>query len=156
MKPFVPAPGQIDFSKARWAPVLNTVVRYRGKILLVKRSRNMNLYPAYWNGISGFLDDQKSLEEKVQEELFEETGISPEAISKITLCGIFNQEAPDIGKTWIVHAVLAEVTTDQITLDWEAETYVWVDPSRALDYQLLPGFAAVLAAVSGAAPKLSI
>lgn len=72
---FKPKPGQVDFTNIRWAPVINCVVKHQDKILLVKRSKELNLYPGYWNGISGFLDDQRSLTEKVEEEIKEELGI---------------------------------------------------------------------------------
>lgn len=141
---FTPKAGQIDYTHARWAPVVNCVVVHGGKLLIVERNKRMRLYPEYWNGISGFLDDQKSLEEKVREELFEETGLSGSNILDIRLCGIFDQEAPDVGKTWIVHAVRVEVATDQLTFDWEAQDYRWVTKEEALSYKLLPGFAEVL------------
>lgn len=119
-----------------------------GKVLLVKRSQEPNLYPGYWNGISGFLDDQRSLEERVREELAEETGLTEKSITEVKLCGIFDQEAPDVGKTWIVHAVMARSASLAITLDWEAQAYAWVDLTDVHDYKLLPGFDEVLAAVS--------
>ena len=61
---FVPAPGQTDFTNIRFAPVINCVLKYKNKILLVQRSKELRLYPDYWNGISGFLDDDKSLNDK--------------------------------------------------------------------------------------------
>src|SRR3990167_4834818 len=87
-------PGQIDYTNARWAPVINCVVKYRDKILVVQRSKNLNLYPGYWNGISGFLDDKRSFEQKVKDELREELGISRRMVKKIRLGEIFHQEAP--------------------------------------------------------------
>jgi ADP-ribose pyrophosphatase YjhB (NUDIX family) len=146
---FVPKDGQIDFTRARWAPVLNTVVEHSGKILLVERNSKLNFYPGYWNGISGFLDDGRSLEEKVKDELSEELGITEGHILSIELCGIFDQEAPEIKKTWIVHAVLARVDTDEITLDWEAQNFAWVEPEKLSEYKLLPGFDQVLKAALG-------
>ncbi|MBI2474375.1 MAG: NUDIX domain-containing protein, partial [Candidatus Taylorbacteria bacterium] len=82
-EPFKPRPGQVDFTYARYAPVINCVLKYGDKILLVERSPKMRLYPGLWNGIAGFLDDGKTLEEKVQEEIKEETGLSKEHIVKI-------------------------------------------------------------------------
>ena len=144
---FIPRSDQVDFSKARWCPVVNCVVRYRDKFLLVKRNRKMRLYPEYWNGISGFLDDRKSLEEKVYEELNEETGLTKENIKSIKLCGIFDQEDLSIGKSWIVHAVAVTVDTNNLTFDWEAEDHNWVTKDEVVTYQLLPGFDQVLEAV---------
>jgi isopentenyldiphosphate isomerase len=146
--PFKPKPGQIDFTKARWAPVVNCILRYRGRILLVQRSQELNFYPGYWNGISGFLDDQKSLREKIQEELREELGLPKTAIRKITLGPIFDQEAPKYKKTWIVHPVLVDVRSDQIRLDWEARSFAWIKLSEVKNYKLLPGCNLVLKALA--------
>lgn len=141
---FKPKRGQVDFTRARWAPVINCVVRCRGKILLVQRSRKLWLYPGYWNGISGFLDDKKSLEEKVKAELKEELGMPAHAVKRVHLGEIFHQEAPQYKKTWIVHPVLVDVTTDTVKLDWEAEDYRWVVMSEVKKLKLLPGFGKVL------------
>lgn len=137
-------PGQVDYTHARWAPVVNCVVKHGERILLVQRSKDLKFYPGYFNGISGFLDDARSLEEKVRDELSEEIGIGPENIISIRLGAIFDQEAPDIGKTWIVHPVLVEVKTDQVRLDWEAQGFRWVTPVEAKTLNLLSGFERVL------------
>jgi ADP-ribose pyrophosphatase YjhB (NUDIX family) len=106
----------------------------------------MRLYPEHWNGISGFLDDQKSLEEKIHEELREELGLSKKHILSIELGRIFDQDEPKYRKTWIVHPILVNVDTDQITLDWEAQNYRWIYPKEASTLKLLPGFNQVLRA----------
>lgn len=113
-KVFHPRPGQVDFTNVRWAPVVNCVVKYKQKILLVERSASLRLYPGYWNGISGFLDDQKNLEEKIYEELREELGIAKKHILSIRPGQVFDQEEPKYKKTWIVHPVLVTVDTDSV------------------------------------------
>jgi 8-oxo-dGTP pyrophosphatase MutT (NUDIX family) len=148
MQKFKPKRGQVDYRNIRWAPVVNCVVRYRGKILLVRRNGDMHFYPGYYNGISGFLDDHKSLEEKVIEELREELGIAKKEIKKIKVGIPFDQDEPKYRKTWIVHPVLVDITTDKVRLDWEAEKYRWVKPAEARKLKLLPGFKNVLKAVN--------
>lgn len=145
---FVPKPGQIDYTHARWAPVINCVVRYGDKILVVERSSKLNFYPGCWNGISGFLDDGKSLHEKVREELREELGISEQVIQNITLGEIFDQEESVYKKTWIVHPVLVDVTSDAVKLDWEARNYQWAALEEVQKLKLLPGFDIVLRKLS--------
>lgn len=108
----------------------------------------MRLYPKYWNGISGFLDDDKSREEKVKEELYEELSISNDDIVSIRFGEVFDQEAPEYKKTWIVHPALVVVKTDRITLDWEAQRYEWIMPDEVSNYKLLPGFDTVVERVS--------
>ncbi len=143
---FQPQPGQTDYTNARWAPVINCIVKFGDKILLVQRSEELNFYPGYWNGISGFLDDQRSLEEKVKDELKEELGVSAEQIKKIELGAIFDQEEEKYKKTWVVHPVLVEVNAGKIKTDWEAQNYKWLKPEEARELNLLPGFEKVLAA----------
>ena len=136
--------GQIDYSKARWAPVVNCVLKYKNKILLVERSKELHFYPGYWNGISGFLDDGRSLKEKIEDELKEEVGMPKSKIKSIKRGHIFDQEEPRYKKTWIVHPVLVEVNTDKVRLDWEATNYKWLTPNQAKKLKLLPGFDKVL------------
>lgn len=143
-KKFILKSGQVDYTQARWAPVINCVVRHRGRILVVRRNKKSNFYPGYWNGVSGFLDDRRSLKEKVADELREELGIVKKHIKRIQFGEIFDEEAPKYKKTWIVHPVLVDVDTDTIKLDWEAEDYKWTNPADAYKLKLLPGFNEVL------------
>jgi isopentenyldiphosphate isomerase len=146
-KKFKARPGQVDFTNVRWSPVINCVLQYKGKILVVERSKSMRLYPGHWNGISGFLDDNKSLKEKVWEELKEEVGLSKKHIVSINPGTVFDQEEPKYKKTWIVHPVLVKVNTDKIKLDWEAQNYKWLKLAEVKKLKLLPGFDQVLKAL---------
>lgn len=141
---FKPNIGQIDFTQARFAPVINCILREGNKLLVVKRSDTLNFYPGYWNGISGFLDDKKSLREKVMAEIKEELGISKNKIRKIRLGEIFHQEEPRYKKTWIVHPVLVDIKSATITLDWESKEYQWLTLREIKKLKLLPGFSMVL------------
>lgn len=136
---FEPKPGQIDYSKARWAPVINCIVKYGDRILIVQRSRELNYYPNFWSTVDGFLDDQKSLEEKVKEELQEELQLNEDNIISIRLGPIFHIDEPQYKKTWIVHPVLVEVNTDRVSLDWEAQDHRWVKLKEVKDFDLMPG-----------------
>ncbi len=145
---FKPKPGQVDYTKARWAPVINCVLKYKDKLLVVQRSKELKFYPGYWNGISGFLDDKRSLYDKVANEIREELGISKSKIKQIRLGEIFDQEEPKYKKTWIVHPVLVEVKTDKVQLDWEAKSYKWATLQEIKRLNLLPGFDDVLKRLS--------
>lgn len=119
---FIPRPGQIDLTNVRRAPVINCVVKYKDKILIV----------------------QRSVEQKAKDEIKEELGKEEKDIITIHEGDVFEQEEPNYGKTWIVHPVLVDVNTDKITLDWEAERYKWIDVVDAAKFNLLPGFDRVL------------
>lgn len=144
MLKFKPRPDQVDYTNARWAPVINCVLKFKDKILVVKRGDGVGFYKGYWNGIAGFIDDKRSFLQKIKDEVKEETGVCGKNILDIKLGEIFHQEAPKYKKTWIVHPVLVEVATDEIKLDWEAENYKWINPREAEKLKLLPGFKEVL------------
>lgn len=141
---FILQEGQVDFTNIRWCPVINCVLKYGDKILLLQRNENLRLYPGYWNGIAGFLDDNKSLVEKVEEELREEIGLDKSNIVSIKQGQVFDQDEPKYKKTWIVHPILVEVNTDKVRLDWEAQKYEWFEINNTKKLKLLPGFENVL------------
>ncbi len=147
-KKFKPKKGQVDYTNIRWAPVINCVLKYKGRLLLVQRSKGMKLYPSYWNGLSGFLDDNKSLKEKVFQELKEEVGLNEKDILSIKIGKIFDQDEPKYKKTWIVHPVLVIIKRNEIKLDWEAQDYRWVSLKEIKEMKLLPGFDDVLKSLS--------
>lgn len=142
---FVPKPGQVDFTNIRYCPVINTVVTDGEKILLVKRSSDMNLYPNCWNGISGFLDDKANIEDKVYEELREELGVGKEQVLAVNRGRPLLQEAPQYNKTWLVVPMLATLKS-QITptTDWEAQDFKWFQLDEIAGLDLLPGFINVI------------
>lgn len=136
---FIPKPGQVDYTNIRYAPTVNIVVTFKGKIFCVQRSADMKLYPDYWDWVCGFLDDHKSIEEKVYEELEEELGIGPSDIESLTRGEPWIDEAPEYGKTWLIVPVLAKVKTDKFTLNWEAQQSGWFTPSELKKLNLVPG-----------------
>jgi len=147
MKKFKPTKGQIDYTNIHWAPVINCVLEFQGKILIVQRNKNLNFYPGYYNGISGFLDDNKSLKEKIKKEISEELNLKASDIKSIKLGNIFHQKAPKYNKTWIVHPVLVRVKTNKLELDWEAQGFKWINIDEVNKYKLLPGFMGVISEV---------
>ena len=145
---FKPKPGQVDYTHAQWAPVINCVLKYKNKLLVVQRSKELNFYPGFWYGVSVFLYDRRSLNQKVLDELKKELGIAKTKIKKIQLGEIFDQEEPKYKKTWIVHPILVEVKTDKVKLDWEARNYKWLTLQEVKKLKVLPGFDEVLRRLS--------
>ena len=143
-KEFHPKPGQIDFTHIKRVPVVNCVLRHEGKFLIVERSAEIRYYPEYWNGISGFLDDGRSIEEKLRAELNEELGLREQDVLSITQGEVFEYNDPRYNKTWIIHPVLVDVRTSEIRLDWEAKDFRWVTLEEAKEYNIVPGFERVL------------
>lgn len=137
---FKPKPGQKDFTNEKRAPIINCVVQCGNRILVARRSSNINFYPGFWSGVSGFLDDGKNVEEKAKEELQEEFGVGERNIIEIIEGPVFEQVDKKYGKTWVVHPVLVKVSADTVVPNWEIEDYKWIDPEEVESFELVPGF----------------
>lgn len=141
---FIPKDGQMDFTHARYCPVINALVTRNNRILLFQRHKDMNLFPGHWHCIGGFLDDHQSVEEKIREELQEEAGITGKDIVSIRQGSLVMHDAPQYHKTFLVVPALVTVRSDNFTLNWESQAARWYTPEQALDLELMPGFKDIL------------
>jgi 8-oxo-dGTP diphosphatase len=146
---FVPRPGQVDYTHIRYAPVLNAAVVCRGKVLLLQRSSGMHSYPNHWCGISGYLDDDQSVEDKARQEMLEEVGVTGDSILSMQRGTVLLQEAPDHRKSWLVVPILVHVSNRRYRLNWESQVAGWFGMTQAMSLPLLPGFEAVIAQYRG-------
>lgn len=101
-----------------------------------------------WNGISGYIDEIKTIEEKALEEIWEETKIPKSIISNIKIGKPFKLKDAKIKKTWILCPVLVELTKlPKIKLDSENVEYKWIYANQIKDFKTVPGLENELAAV---------
>lgn len=137
--------GRIDYSNSKEAPVLNCFVEFNGKLLLLKRSDKVGAYKGKWNSIGGYLDDSKSLDQKVKEELSEELNIEDDDIANIKIGSAYKFHDQAIDKIWHIFPVLAELKTKpKIKLDWEHTDFVWIDIDEIKNYDTVPKLLEVL------------
>lgn len=131
--------GRIDYSNSDDAPVVTIIVKYKDEILLLKRSDKVWTYKGKWQAVAGYLDEARPLKEKVLEELREEIGVLENNIKKIKYGKMFEFHDKDIGKTWIVNPVLAELKEKpQIKIDFEHTEYRWIKPEEIEKFDIVP------------------
>jgi isopentenyldiphosphate isomerase len=127
--------GRIDYSHAKIAAVVTIFIRYKDKILLLKRSDQVLTYKGKWNTVAGYLDDLVPIEQKIEEELLEELCISRNDIKTIEFGDSYSFFDINIQKTWVIFPVLVSlVKKPLIILDWEHTEYRWVDPNDIGQY----------------------
>ncbi len=137
-----------DYTHARSAPVLVIFVKYRDKYLLVKRSEKMLTYQNLWSCLAGFVDDEKTMEEKVVFEIEEEIGLKPEDIKELKKGDTYLFLDTALNREWIRHIYLVEITNPNIKLSWEHTEMVWVAYGEAKNFETTPGFTEDLAKVA--------
>jgi ADP-ribose pyrophosphatase YjhB (NUDIX family) len=129
-----------DYTHARSAPVIVIFVKYREKFLLVKRSPKMLTYQGLWSCLAGFVDDEKTMEEKVIFEIEEELGLKASDVKEIKKGDTYLFVDNDLNREWIRHIYLVEIMNPNVKLSWEHTELVWVTPEEAKTYESTPGF----------------
>jgi ADP-ribose pyrophosphatase YjhB (NUDIX family) len=129
-----------DYTHARSAPVIVIFVKYRDKFLLVKRSERMLTYKGLWSCLAGFVDDEKTTEEKARFEIEEELGLKQTDIKEVKIGETYLFLDKDLDREWIRHLFLIEITNPNIKLTWEHTEFMWVNLEDAGNFETTPGF----------------
>ncbi len=131
--------GRIDYSKSNIAPVLICFVKFQDRILLLKRSMEVNTYQGQWNSVAGYLDEFKPLKEKVLIELDEELGLKKDTIQILKFGEPFEFFDSNIRKNWIIFPAIARLKNKpKIRLDREHSEFQWIRPSDLDQFDIVP------------------
>lgn len=130
--------GRINYSNSDAAPVITVFLKYKDKILLMKRSNRVLTYKGKWNTVAGYLDELRPINEKIEEEIEEESGIEEDNISSISIGESYKFTDNKIDKTWIVFPSLVELKNEpEIKLNWEHTEYKWLKPEELENFDIV-------------------
>ncbi len=130
--------GRIDYSHSDNSLGLACFVKFKDKILILKRSDRVLTYKGKWNVIGGYLDELKPIRKKIIEELKEELNIKRKDIKEIKIGNPLEFHDPSTNKTWIAFLVLAEMKRKpEIKLDFEHTEFKWIKPEEIADYDIV-------------------
>jgi len=115
--------------------VVTVFLRYMGRILVLKRSRDVGTYRGRWAGVSGYIEKGETPLEAAEREIREETGISKALLVREGHPLSINDE----DRRWVIHPFLFDVSTDKLTLDWEHEGCRWIEPGEVKNLNTVPG-----------------
>ncbi|MFH1643185.1 MAG: NUDIX domain-containing protein [Patescibacteria group bacterium] len=131
--------GRIDYSNSNIAPVVIVFIQYKKKLLLLKRSEKGLNYNGKWSVVAGFLDEVRSVQDKVIEEVQEEVGIQKDDILSIHIGKPYHFEDEEIGKTWVKCPVLIKLKSQiHPRLDWEHDEYRWIEEEELREFDIVP------------------
>lgn len=120
--------------------IVTAFIEYRGKILLLRRSRKVKTMKGKWAGVSGYIEKSEEPIRRALTEIEEETGIRNENIELLEegrpLEAADNMRPDNI--TWVVHPFYLRAKTNEIRLDWEHDTYKWINPSEIEKFDTVP------------------
>ena len=109
-----------------------------GKILLLRRSRQVGSYQGIWAGVSGYVESPP--DEQAVIEISEETGLDASDIRLQNKGEILVIDDDNLGTKWVVHPFLFHVITpEKVKIDWEHKEYKWIKPVDIDKYDTVPG-----------------
>ena len=120
--------------------VVTSILRNRGKILLLKRSDKVGSYRGQWAGVSGYMEPGEEDEASAKRELEEEIGNGSLRPTK----RLEPQRFRDSDVVWCVHPFLFDVPSRDVRIDWEHDSYEWVSPEDVGRYPTVPGLQSIV------------
>jgi len=132
--------GTVELRNVVERHVVTSIMRSRGRILILKRSDRVGSYRGEWAGVSGFIESGETDEEAARREVAEELGVKRTRMVRGAPSKSFRHD--DV--VWTVHPFLFDIDRRNITTDWEHDTYEWILPSEVKRYRTVPGLEAVI------------
>ena len=116
--------------------VVASVIMHKGKILILKKSKDDWNYPNCWSFCSGFVKEFESGEDTAEREIKEETGLK----AKLTRKGkIFEAADKRNKKTWAIMPFLFKTNSSKVKLCNENSEYKWIKIKELKNYKSVPG-----------------
>ena len=138
----------------RYARVATAVLTNCGRVLLVRRSVQMDTMPGVWSCVSGVVEGGEAAVDRALAEIREETGMAPSDVSLLRTGGPLLVEDPAGGRRpragWEVVPFLFEARSWRVRLNWENSDYAWVGRSGLGAYETVPRLAEVVDGLMGA------
>ena len=116
--------------------VVTGIVKYKGKVLILKKHQKDHNYPSKWSFCSGFVKEFESAEDSVLREIKEETGLKAKILKKGKL---FQKNDKNKKKHWVIMPFLCKVKSRNINLDHENVDFRWINHKDIKNYQTVPG-----------------
>ncbi len=132
--------GILEIANVAEKQVVTSIVRHKGKILLLQRSSRVGSYRGQWAGVSGFIEPGEDDESAARRELEEEIGTSRARLLK----RIDPIRFRDSDVIWSVHPFLFEVDDPEVKIDWEHQRVEWILPTEVAGYPTVPGLQQVV------------
>ena len=107
------------------------IVKYDGKILILKRSDKVATYPNQWSFIHGRIENGEVPEKRAEIEVKEETGLNVKIVKKFKELSFYDEK---LGIKWQTLPILFEAKNYKVKLNWENTDYLWINPKDAKKY----------------------
>jgi len=120
--------------------VVTAFLVHNGKILLLRRSRQVGSYQQKWAGISGYVEEDQTPLQQVRVEIKEESGLTESDLTLLKEGLPLEVVDENLDRIWVVHPFRFDLAQpDKVKIDWEHSEYKWVYPREIIDHACVPG-----------------
>jgi 8-oxo-dGTP pyrophosphatase MutT (NUDIX family) len=129
----------------RSTKIVTSFVTYNEKLLLLKRSDRVKSMKGLWGAVSGIIENGEEPLKRAKIEIYEEIGVKSDQIQLLKTgqeMAISSPQYPN--HQWIVSPFLFSMKHQMISLNWENELYVWIEPQEIHKYDTVPSLSQVL------------
>jgi translation initiation factor 2B subunit (eIF-2B alpha/beta/delta family) len=116
--------------------VVTAFLRHDGEVLLLLRSDAVGTYQGQWGGVSGYAEGDP--DSQVGTEIDEETAIGEAERTLVRAGNPVSFTDDELGRTWVVHPYLFDVTTREVRTSEEHDAHEWTPPTSMLDRDVVP------------------
>lgn len=117
--------------------VVTCFLESEGRILILRRSRQLGNYQGRWAGASGYIES--TADEQALTEIKEETGLRNDEIQLVKKGKLLPIEDEELGVKWVVHPYLFNIKDrDKLKIDWEHNKTRWINPKEIDNHQTVP------------------
>ncbi|MBW2974796.1 NUDIX hydrolase [Candidatus Woesearchaeota archaeon] len=114
---------------------VTSVIRHKGRFLILKRAPDDRHHPDKWSFCSGFIREFEAAEEASLREIREETGLKARIVRTGEIVQVIDRK---YGKRWVVAVYLCEAESDDVKLCNENVDFRWVSLEELNDYPFVP------------------
>ncbi len=135
--------GVVELPDVRGRPVVSAVLRNQGRILIVRRSREVGSFPGRWSAVSGYLEGREEPKDRAVIEIREETGLRAPRLQTAGSAVLARHEST----MYVIHPFLFDVQSRRVRLDWENVEHRWIAPNQLGRFDTVPRLKDVVEAV---------
>ena len=129
----------------RSTKIVTSFVTYNEKLLLLKRSDQVKSMKGLWGAVSGIIENGEEPLRRAKIEIYEEIGVKSNQIQLLKTgqeMAISSPQYPN--HQWMVFPFLFSMKHQMVSLNWENESYVWIEPQEIHKYDTVPSLSEVL------------
>ncbi len=114
--------------------VLGGVVMRDGKMLILQRSRNEDVYPGIWEFPGGKREPLESSENSLLREIKEETSLNVKLIMPFSVFDYQIEKPGEIRDSTQINFLVAPIGDGKITLSEEHQAFAWITSKEIDEY----------------------